>query len=63
MHQALQDQIDNQRAIAAGLERDPPVIIEAIAINPNLPENPPITQEEIPQTAIAIKKWEIRNRK
>ena len=42
MHQALQDQSDNQKAITAGLEQNPPVIIEAIAINPNLPENPPI---------------------
>ena len=64
MHRALQDQNENLRAIAAGLERDPQIIIiEAIAINPNLPENLTITQEEIPQTAIAIKKWEIRNRK
>ena len=61
MHQALLNRDENLRAIAAGLERDPPVIIGAIAINPNLPENPPITQEEIPQTAVAIKKWEIEN--
>ena len=61
MHQALLDRDENLRAIAAGLERDPPIIIEPIAINPNLPENPPITQEEILQTVIAIKKWEIEN--
>lgn len=61
MHQALQDKIDNQRAIAAGLEQNPPAIIAAIAINPNLQENPPVASEEIPQTAVAIKKWEIED--
>ena len=39
------------------------VQIELIEINPNLPEDPPIAQEEIPLTAVAIKKWEIEDEK
>lgn len=61
MHQALEDKSNNQRAIAAGLAQNPPEIIEAIAVNPNLPEDPPIPDDNIPQTTVAIKKWEIED--
>ena len=61
MHQAIEDKSDNQRAIAAGLAQNPPEIIEAITVNPNLPEDPPIPDDNIPQTTVAIKKWEIED--
>ena len=53
MYLAIQELDENRRAILIGLEQDPPIRIEEIAINPAyLPTEPPGTPEEIPQTAV-----------
>jgi hypothetical protein len=59
MYQAILNRDANNEAILAGLEAVPPVIIANIAPDPNLPTELPPQQIDIPQTAIAIKRWEI----
>ena len=59
MYQAIRNRDANNEAILAGLEAVPPVIIANIAPDPNLPTELPPQQIDIPQTAIAIKRWEI----
>ena len=60
MYNAIQDLEAIIRAIETGLEQFPPIIIANIPINPNLPiELPAAQQQDIPQTAMAIKRWKI----
>jgi hypothetical protein len=59
MYNAIQDLEANSQAINAGLEQSPPVIIANIPTNPNLPVELPEQQQDIPNTAVAIKRWEI----
>ena len=59
MYQAIRNREANNEAILAGLEAVPPVIVANIAPDPNLPTELPPQQIDIPQTAIAIKRWEI----
>ena len=61
MHEAILDLENNVREIQAGLNAIPPVAIENIPINPNLPQDPPVKQQGIPQTSLAIKQWEIKD--
>jgi hypothetical protein len=49
----------NTQAIDVGLEQIPPIIIANIPINPNLPVELPDQQQDIPNNAVAIKRWEI----
>jgi len=49
----------SEQQIETGLEQFPPIIIANIPINPNLPIELPAQQQDIPQTAMAIKRWKI----
>ena len=59
MYNAIQDLKANTLAINAGLEQIPPIIIANIPTNPNLPVELPDQQQDIPNNAVAIKRWEI----
>ena len=59
MYNAIQDLEANTQAINAGLEQIPPIIIANIPTNPNLPVELPDQQQDIPNNAVAIKRWEI----
>jgi len=59
MYNAIQDLEANTQAINAGLEQIPPIIIAEIPTNPNLPVELPDQQQDIPNNAVAIKRWEI----
>jgi hypothetical protein len=59
MYNAIQELEANTQAINAGLEQIPPIIIANIPINPNLPVELPDQQQDIPNNAVAIKRWEI----
>jgi len=59
MYYAIQDLKANTEAINAGLEQIPPIIIANIPTNPNLPVELPDQQQDIPNNAVAIKRWEI----
>ena len=59
MHNAIQELEANTQAINAGLEQVPPVIIANIPINPYLPVVLPEQPQDIPNNAVAIKRWEI----
>jgi hypothetical protein len=59
MHQAIVDRNANLEAIQAGLNEVPQVIVANIAPDQNLPFDLPVQQIDIPQNAVAIKRWEI----
>ena len=59
MYNAIQELEANTQAINAGLEQVPPVIIANIPINPYLPVVLPEQPQDIPNNAVAIKRWEI----
>ena len=45
-------------AVAAGLEQVPPVIVQPIPFNANLPVEPPV-QTPIPVANAAIERWKV----
>jgi len=58
---AMQLQVQNDLAIAAGLAAIPVVIVPPIPNNENLPTDPP-NIGDVPNTAVAIERWKIMER-
>ena len=59
MYNAIQNLETNILEVEAGLEQIPPIIIANIPVDPNLPIELPEQQQDIPNNAVAIKRWEI----